>query len=136
MIFWMDANRHNWSLVMVTYLYSDEILSGDRYNEHGGHYEDEYYYEDVGEDYEDDGEDDGEDYEEDYTYNNEDREAENNDTILTHTYPLWVGASQNTAYTCGEYCGYLTVCCVVGSYVFLWLNVLWKTTKVYHKNFS
>ena len=100
----MDANRHNWSLVMVTYLYSDEILSSDHYNEHGGQYEDEYYYEDVGEDSEDDG-GDYKDNEEDYTYSYEGGDAEN-DTILTHTYPLWVGASQNTAYTCGEYSVY------------------------------
>ena len=101
MIFWMDANRHNWSLVMVTYIYSDETLSDERYK-YGGH-EEEYYYEDVGEDYEDDGEDyedDGQDNEAADTYNDENYDAEN-DTVLTHTYPLRVGASENTAYTCG-----------------------------------
>ena len=111
----MDANRHNWSLVMVTYIYSDETLSDERYK-HRGQHEEEYYYEDVGEDYEDDGEDyedDGQDNEAADTYNDENYDAEN-DTVLTHTYPLRVGASENTAYTCGVcVCVYVRACVCV-----------------------
>ena len=71
-------DRHNWSLVMVAYQSSDDQYSRG---------EVEY----------------GEDYEDDYYYSDEDYYAENK-TILTLTYPFWIGATENAAYSCGVYC--------------------------------
>ena len=86
MIFWRDMNRLNWSLVMVAYQTSD-----DHYKYIAEEYDYDYYEED--------------------DYSNEEYYAENK-TMLIHTYPFWVGASDNIAYRCGAYAQCI-VCSVI-----------------------
>ena len=84
MIFWMDIIRSNWSLVMVAFQASDERYHNSREDFVEGQRNKEYYY-----DYDDDDDDDYDD------------DAQNN-TILVHMYPFWIGASKSTGYSCGE----------------------------------
>ena len=85
MVFWVDEGRHNWSLVMVTYQSSE-----DQYRRSREDMEDYYEY-DSDEKY----------YGEDDEYSDEDYYYAENKTKLTHTYPFWIGAAENTAYSCG-----------------------------------
>ena len=68
-------DRHNWSLVMVSYQSSNDFWVYRRG-------ENEYDYED-----------------DDYYYGNEDYYVED-DGRLIHQYPFWIGANENTAFSC------------------------------------
>lgn len=98
--------RSNWSLVMVSYVASDE------HYEYNG--EDYYYYE---------GEESYYD-EEEYYY--DEYNAKDNDTIVIHKFPFHVGTSKATAYTCGVF-----VCVCVCS-MYLCTCSVFESTRVLH----